>query len=332
MAEQRESNQVETPPRISSKVPIEKLGPPGIRSELHILALFPDDQRSDRARLTDTTERKFTVRAQLSKFPPSSEEISGSFTSEDGTSYLSAPPNTSFFQIDTPQGQFIIRKNTSGELSFIKFSCLCTNANDARQKFLTGVMPLFDHLSYVGNIPIYIALLKIEDRSNDNQIIEYTGPYRKVVLNPHVGKLFDEMQPIYAMYHEAKRAQSEFYRFLCYYKIMEGLLGVLRSNVFQQAKAKGFRLPNIKEVVPNVPGVDVHRAYVGKRIKLFFDKVLTLQFRDAIAHFITDDQVILNMSHPENIYKYADIMLVTELCTRALISSHEAFLTALHQP
>jgi len=48
--------------------------------------------------------------------------------------------------------------------------------------------------------------------------------------------LFGEMKPVYAMYREGKNSNSCFYGFLCYYKIMEGLLGGMRANAFARAK------------------------------------------------------------------------------------------------
>jgi methylamine utilization protein MauJ len=54
-----------------------------------------------------------------------------------------------------------------------------------------------------------------------------------------MSQLFGEMKPVYAMYREAKNTDSDFYKFLCCYKIMEGLLGKMLANAFARAKTAG---------------------------------------------------------------------------------------------
>ena len=72
-----------------------------------------------------------------------------------------------------------------------------------------------------------------------------------------------------------------------------------------------------------------YRAYVGKSVKAFFDDVMTPRFRNAVAHFVTDDGAILNMSATEHVDSYAEILFVSELCVRTVIHSHESLLKAL---
>jgi len=72
------------------------------------------------------------------------------------------------------------------------------------------------------------------------------------------------------MYREAKNASSDFYRFLCYYKILEGLLGPMRADVYKRAATKGLEIRAPKQLVPagsELPGA--LRSYAGKPIKVF---------------------------------------------------------------
>jgi hypothetical protein len=315
---------------VSAEIPIEKLGPPGIRGQLHILAVLQDDQRTDTERLEDTSERQFKILARLSKSPLDIEGILENFTAKDGGSYLLMSDKTVFTKIDSPEGQFIIQKNEANEFSLVEFSCMSTSINDAKQKFLQGIGPFFDYMSYRTNSPVFIVSIRMEDSKNDNQVIEYTGPYQKSVVNAHLGRFRIEMAPIYAMYREAKNSHSDFYKFLCYYKILEGLLEKLRGNVYKAAKEKGVQLSMSKEVVPDSPDIIRHREHVGTPLKQYFDNVLTPQFRTAVAHFITDEGVVLNMSDPEHINEYASLILVSELCVRLAIADHESLLNQLH--
>jgi hypothetical protein len=141
------------------------------------------------------------------------------------------------------------------------------------------------------------------------------------------------MAPVYAMYREAKNSFSDFYKFLCCYKILEGLLGTLRARVFVYARDRNIELERPKEKVPDLPEISPRfQTYVGKSIKAFFDEVLTPQFRNAAAHFVTDDGEILNMSSPDHIGSYAEILFVTESCVRTTIEVHEKLLAGALMP
>jgi hypothetical protein len=315
---------------VSTEIPIEKLGPPGIRGQLHILAVLQDEHRTDKERLEDPSEREFKIRARLSKFALGAEGILEQFTKNDGGSYLLMSSGTAFTKVDSPEGQFIIQKNDAGEFSLVEFSCKATSTYTARQKFLQGICPFFDYMSYITNAPVFIVSLRIEDTKNNNQVIEYTGPYQKAVVNTHAGRFLLDMAPIYAMYHEAKNSHSDFYTFLCYYKILEGLLGKMRANVFKAAKDRGVTLSRIKEVLPDSADISRHREHIGTPLKQFFNNVLTPKYRIAAAHCITDEGVVLNMSSPDHADEYANVILVCELCVRLAITNHESLLNELH--
>ena len=212
-------------PSPSISVPNEKLGPAGIRGTLHVLAQMPNEQRKDEDRLRDTALRLFKVSGRLSKAPPVAEDIKGDFTYEDGSSFLLSPQEAQLIRVNCPDGTFEFKKNSQGEHSVIEFDCEAANTAEAKQKFFIAALPFLDLIGYSANCPIYIATLKIDDPKNDCQTIEYISPYRKATVNPHTALLLPELRPVYAMYREAKNSHSDFYKFLCYHKILEGLFG-----------------------------------------------------------------------------------------------------------
>ncbi len=314
-----------------TKIPVDSLGPSGVKGEIHILAIMANEQRIDEDRLQDKTERQFKVFGQLSKNPPATGDIKGDFSEEDGGSYLVLPDHAVMGRVRCDEGAFEIKKNSLGEKSLIDFECMANSPAAATRKFQAAVLPFLDYLSYITDCPVVVAMLRVEDPKNGRVAIEYISPYRKTTVNPHIANLFLEMGPVYAMYREAKNSHSDFYKFLCYYKILEGLLGTLRANVFSHARAVHIDLGRPKETVPSSPDIPAaYRAHIGKPIKTFFDGVLTPKFRNAVAHFITDDGGVLNMSSPDHIGNYAEVLYILELCVRAVIQSHEALLSKLH--
>jgi hypothetical protein len=314
----------------TAEIPIDRLGPPGIKGELNVLAIMQSERRADEDRLRDSSERHFKVLAQLGRAAPATGSIRGDFGPNDGSSYVALPGNAVICRVMCAEGAFDIKKNGVGEQSLVEFTCVATTPKQAREKFQNAVLPFLDYLAYLANCPISVAMVRVEDKKNDRIFIEYISPYRTTVINPHIANLFVELAPVYAMYREAKNSQSDFYKFLCYYKILEGLLGPMRAEVFARARTLSKELPRPKDRVPSEDNIlPAYRQYAGKSIKVFFDDVLTPRFRNAVAHFMTDDGATLNMSAPQHLDSYSEVIFVVELCVRSVIDSHENLLRGL---
>ncbi len=290
-----------------------------------------NEKRDDQSRLKDSSTRTFKVEALLAKANSATEGIKGDFGVEDGGSYLLLPQDQAMSRVRCAGGMFEFKKNSKGEQSLVSFECTATSTAEARRKFSETVLPFVDYLSYVANCPIVLTTIRVHDPKNDRHAIEYVSPYRQAIFSQHISNLYPEMAPVHAMYREAKNSHSDFYTFLCYYKILEGLLGAVRNEVFVRARSKGISLQGRREVVPASEHIaESYQKHVGKPIKGFFDEVLNPQFRVAIAHFITDAGTILNMSDFQHANSYAEVLFVTELCVREVIQSHSLLLEALH--
>ncbi|MDW3686156.1 hypothetical protein RA280_31335 [Cupriavidus sp. CV2] len=312
-------------------IAVEKFGPPGIKGELHVVPIFPHDPRSDLARLQDHSERDFIVSALLLKSPASTGNIKGDFNENDGGSYLTPPQGTETLQAETLHGSFEVLKNHSGELSFLRFTCRATSISDARDRFQLAALPFLDKLSFIANCPLVVGPTRIEDRQNQCTTLEYISPYRKATINPHRATIYPEMAPVYAMYREAQNSHSDFYKFLCYYKLLEGMFAHLRANTFKLARERNITIDTVKDAVPaseHIP--EMFRQYAGKSVKSFFDSVMTPEFRNAVAHFVTDDGSVLNMSSPAHVDRYSNILFISELCVRETIDNQEHLLGQLY--
>ena len=315
----------------TTTIPYEDLGPAGIRGELHVVDIVTDETRRDEDRLRDSTKRQFKVAARLAKSETIAGDIKFSFDVNDGSSFLLVSETTKLSRVRCQEGMFELRKNSSGEHSLVDFECEAVSAVDARRKFILAVIPFLDYLTFRVDSPLFVTSLRIEDVKNQIRTLDYISPYRAATINPHESNLFPELLPIFALYREAKNSGSNFYKFLCYHKLLDGLFGVMRTNLFKQAKDKGVTLTRQRELVPDSIDIAVSfRQYIGQPIKGFLDGTLTPRFRNAVAHFVTDDGGILNMSSPDHIDSYSDVLYVTELCVRVAIESYQSMLIELH--
>jgi hypothetical protein len=319
-----------TLPDPKMEIPIEKLGPSGIPYQLHVLAIFPNDVRKDEDRLADNSQRVFKINATLSKTPSTNERIDGHITQKDGASYIMAPTGAERIQLSSSGGSFHIISNPSGELSFVEFKCVADSIFTARCLFQRAVLPVLDHISYLNNCPIMIDKISFNDEKNGCQTVDFVGPYQKLAINKTVTVLHEKLRPVYSLYREAQNSSSHFYKFLCYYKILEGLLTSLRADYIQTARLAGTEIKIPRQLVPDHPELQDHlREHVGTPLKAFFDKILTPEFRNAVAHFGTTDHGVLNMSDPVHLAKYAGMIHISELCARLAIADHETLLSNL---
>lgn len=312
------------------QIPVEKLGPAGIRADLVVLAIMKGETRSDEDRLRDSSKRPFKVVARLGKTALLADSIKGDFGPEDGASYLRLPQEAVAGRVRFNNEMMEFKKNVKGEISLVEFDCTAEGVAAAKNKFLEFALPYLDHQAYVYDCPLFVQSIRIDDLNNQLQSIEYIAPYRDSLPDQHFIEVQKDLMPVFAMYREAKNSHSDFYKFLCYQKIMDGLLGSLRSNINQRARKLKIELQQRRDLVPNDSEIAPnYRTYIGTPIKKFFDDVMTPQFRNAIAHFIMKDGSILNLSSPTTIVKHAEIMYVAELCVRELIQSHQESATQL---
>jgi hypothetical protein len=174
-----------------------------------------------------------------------------------------------------------------------------------------------------------VELVVVKDIVTEVQNIFFVSPPRPCVVNTGGETLQSELAPVYALYREAQNADSPYYRVLCLFKIMEGLLGSLRTNLNKRAKAANVNIETPKATVPDHPDIPGGlRHLVSQPIKKVFDNFMQKQFRDAMAHFNLSGKAPLNVSDPLHWGRFMDVAFVANLCARVLIARHEQSLEA----
>jgi hypothetical protein len=310
-------------------IPRARLCAAGAPSAITVVANMENETRDETKRLQDQSLRAFDVEVLLTKHLTLPDTFNADFTREDGASLIKLTDN---IKVDTASGTFYINLNSQNEMALIRMRVEAHVPIEARNKVYDTVAVFVDHLSYAAEAPILTGQMKIYDDKNQITTIDMVGPEREVTLSPGAQHLFVELSPIYALYREFKNSSSAYYRLLCLFKVMEGILGVLRKKGREEAKALGVPFSMPKETVPNHPDISSNLRYlVGKPIKDFYDNVLQKQYRDAASHFLVQESVILQVSSAEERYKFAEMTFVCDLCARVLISNHEAMLRRLDE-
>lgn len=299
-----------------------KFAPAGIEGYLQVLDdnAGPRDPDRDMARLRDASEREFHVAGALGKSTTGSQLIQTSVNEGEGESFILLPRGSREVPLDTPKGRFRLVANDRGELGTVFHRCRARSWSDAIHNFLAGVTPMLDALSFDAGVPVIVQRISCRDEKNRLSVATYKTPYPTVFVPPHARKIFDEMLPVYALFREALGASSNYYRFLCYYKIMEGIFRDLRPRLMAKARRKGIQIATRQELVPAHPELAfTHKQYVGVPIQDLFNREFTSRYRHTVAHFILKESAALNVNDPVWTGAFADVILLADLCVREVM-------------
>jgi hypothetical protein len=311
-------------------LPLDRMAAPGVPSQLIVTAEFDDNRFDGVDRIGDLTPRSFDVKARLSKQPRDQDDMLADIEPSQGSSFFALAPGKS--HIEFAIGNVVLRldANARRELSMATSSIWATRALDARLIFEASLSRCFDHLSYLHAVPIFVSLVTVRDAVNEVQYTYIQSPPRAVPLDTNETTLHAEMAPVYALYRESQNSASPYYRVLCLYKIMEGLLDPMQVSARERAKVAGIALEARKAIVPNHNDIAPWlKPHVGAPMKIFFDNFLTKQHRDAVAHFELESKAALNVSSPPDGELFAHVAFLADLCARLLIERHEQILAQL---
>jgi hypothetical protein len=307
----------------SVKIDRDRLGAPGTDACLHTVEIRSDDTRPDDQRLADRTQRAFHIRAVLSKAHSQLEGIRGGITLGEGGCFITAPQD---LKIEDPRGSYLIFRNERGELALITRTLMATWYEEAFDFFFIGLTPFLDYLSFLSNTPIVVDIMEARDETNHITTVTYRAPYETKVLSEVVVGLSSPLFPAYGLYREALSAHSNFYRFLCFFKIMEGIIKSIRPQLFRLALQQGISITKQKDLVPDDPELQKFQPkYIGRLIHELYNGEFQSEYRHCVAHFALNDGGVTNPSSQRERSRFANIVYLAEVCARELIRNQEGY-------
>lgn len=320
-----------TEPIFSLQINADEFAPPGISGDLWAVQQKPGATEEDtRLSLTDTAERDFEVKCSFSRDTGLSHDITAQTALEFGTSFFEVPEGTNPGWFESGGLRYEVVLNAQREIGGMRSYIRARSIAEARRMFSNGITPVLDLLAYVANAPLTVSSPSCHDQNHLTWVFAYTSPYRTKIVNPGQAVAFSELAPVYALYREGKNASSPFYRFLCYYKILEGIFHELRPRLFGRAKDVGVQITRVKELIPEDSELRLlSPELVGRSVKDYVDNVLQKRFRDAVAHFVLNTGRIVSPSDHEAVAEFSNVIHVTELCCRTVVDQHERYLSQL---
>ena len=306
--------------------PAEAFGPPGIPGKLVIVERSDESPPSDEQAITDNEERDFEVSCAFAKEAGFAKTIRADLEIETGTSFFKPGDTATEGRLRVGDGLYRFIKNSEGVYAGARYLCRARSLDEAREMFWKSLTPALDHMSYLSNTPILIDVEYALDKKNSVFSAGYTTPYSVVTVGIGWGKVHAEMIPIYALYREAKCSLSHFYRFLCYYKILEGIIDSIRPGLFKRAQEQGLEIVRKKDVIPAHPELTkYYPRYVNRSIGELYRNEWLSEYRDAVGHFRLNSGTLLNPSDRAFRAKFADIILPAELAVRVVVDNMNSY-------
>lgn len=318
-------------PTFSVTMDAQQLAPPGISGDMWSVQQKPDTSEADtQAALSDQSERDFEVRCICFRDSGFDRDLRAQTTFAVGTSFFSVPEATHPGFIESGGVTFEVVLNRKREIAGFRARIRASSPYHARSQFSRALTPVVDHLAYAADTPLIVSSPSVNDEKNLVWVFGYTSPYTGKVIHPGAVTPLFELAPVYGLYREAKNVTSPFYRFFCYFKILEGIFDSLRRDLFKRAKRIGITLTKVKEVIPEHRELRlVSPQLIGRSIRDYFDTVLRKEFRDGVAHYILDSGRIISPSDNEAVAAFMNVILPAELCCRVVVDQHEAYLAEL---
>jgi len=305
-------------------IPRDKLPPGGIEGLLHTLDHPDPEGRTDDERLRDTTTREFQLIGLLGKCPTVDETLMATLDNQAGSSFFKLQGGPKAAEVRCPIGTLQLETNGVGEVGRLTTTLTTTSPNEALATFIAGVTPMIDFLSYRADTPVTLDRVQCRDARNLLVVVTYVSPHHSQIINPHEAELWSEMLPIYALYREAKNNPSNYYRLLCFFKILDAIYKHLRRDLRKRAKEQGISILIAPEVVPTHPEiVNFDKEFCGQPVHDVYNRLLRKEYRNAVAHFLTDETAPLNVSDYRTSSRFANIILLAEQCCRAVVETQE---------
>ncbi|MEP6755806.1 MAG: methylamine utilization protein MauJ [Chthonomonadales bacterium] len=211
--------------------------------------------------------------------------------------------------------------NDEGFLSTIKVELFAESIIDAEQTAFRMLAPVLAQWSFVHDVPLDIYRIRTEENATRTCRCLYTRqPYLKVAIDANMifrNDSIPENYHVLVFYREALSATQPLYQYLCFYKVIELILGLRRQRV-TKAGSEGEKPTVITERLQDDPWLtknvdaDLLAKCIGKTFPRLRDDILR-PMRVRIAHAFLDDEDPMSVQaeelvNPTDVYRLLPLL------------------------
>jgi hypothetical protein len=156
-------------------------------------------------------------------------------------------------QARTPTGtiEFTGIPNDDGRLGKLTAELYAPNMKSAETLAYNALNPFLSSWALHLDIPVHIETVQVTELSTGVSALRVYTPYFTMTFSGGITPILtDEFCNYASLYREAMNTNSNFYRYLCLFKIIESVT-LRRSRIAQEAKDAGLEVPKrVREEVP----------------------------------------------------------------------------------
>ncbi len=196
-------------------------------------------------------------------------ERSFDYGGENGNSHLAiAPPaythaavpgaNTLHLEADTSDGHFVyeVFPNEKGFAAQVVTRLAAASFKDAGQIAYRNLAPTLSHWATYFDVPVVLARIEMEELQYGTLNMSIVNPYDEVPLVLEPGDALQQpLRVLESYYREAMNSNSPAYQFLCFCKILEGVLAS-RVRATRAAARAGQQLVRVDPESERVPVIE----------------------------------------------------------------------------
>jgi hypothetical protein len=152
----------------------------------------------------------------------------------------------------TDEGELMFQgsPNKKGFLDRLEVQLEANDFRDAEHRAYRALAPTLSRISTHLDIPIQLWRILATELASGAVHAGITAPHNEAAFGLPDGSMSAEYRSLSSLYREGLESNSPVYRFLCFFKVAEGIR-LLRSSRAKDAKAKGKSFTRPDERVPS---------------------------------------------------------------------------------
>jgi hypothetical protein len=158
-----------------------------------------------------------------------------------------------------------------------------TSFDDAITCALTFARRLERILCVMSKIPLFVQTIQVASVDTHQAYTRSRYPYPTFLVSSFMTPEISCMSPLLSVYAEGMREFSPFYRFLCFFKLVDKLLSNVNGVIQRLGAEQRMAAPDMNLEMPADPFSIILPNVVGKKYTRVRDE-LQVRYRNVIAH------------------------------------------------
>lgn len=198
--------------------------------------------------------------------------------------------------------------------------------DDAISCALTFARRLERILCVMTKVPLFVDVIQVASVDTRQAVTRSRYPYPTASVSSFMTPEISCMSPLLSLYAEGMRELSPFYRFLCFFKLVDKLLSKVNGKLHEIQRSIITSAPHMNLEMPADPFAIILPRVVGKRYTVVRDD-LQGRYRNVIAHLdLTSPVEPFNLDSEFEVAKGA--MALAYISEDLLRRSYDFLLTA----